>query len=760
MITGYDWKKQAAQATDDSMVERAFMDQAYQFLANKASTLMKDPHRLGFEVVSKNDKNTRMVGIFAFRVGDNLLYVPVFFLNGEIKGSDLLYRHDTKTFVPLTEDWVKYIISKTTRELGRSINKKNNNRSPKSINLQDIAYPPSYAKVASVTSLVDDLKKNGELLKRFILEDGGLPSIEKIASWMEDSFEFSDTLVKLVPEECWMPPNLGEKIATEKSASVGEVKPTLILSVGGISALDKIPESARADSITNMSKKGYDLWDDRDPKTVPVYKPVSEEMTEAKDVGMYQIIMMDGSYKDAFVAAKSDVEISDAAEGDSNKCCVPMCGSSYGYSNPYHIQQRETVIVFSDGTSIDSYAPAFGQMEKDLNQMVMDEDSILKTDMSVGSTYRIFDPEAGTMSEPVHCTSATTKAGIKIYKVYKNYSTEITLRQNEDLKANNLKVGQMGKDVFFIKIETSEDKKQENSGYSDGQDRYYLYAKKPSMAIGSSTGLKDWVVDNGVKEASILTSGDEFSFRTGPRNQTRYMPRVSMAVKLAAEIGIHAAVVEELLDNAAANGKSEFLYDNASEKSAAYQTDIRFSQVPAFQTFRDSHFNVDMDTPQSYVLANSSSLLNSNANLVPKQRVGDAYDPSMGQTEPQEDSDGLPNDVIMNSTPEQLAQYAQNDDVPHVFEHGLVGTLVQTFDSVAMVDKYLPDMEEGLDRLGRILFLIYWKPRDFEDAYGTDDMTNLENQILSNFKSYGELVLDLTKKSDTRRRGTVSFAGE
>lgn len=759
MITGYDWKKQAAQATDDSMVERAFMDQAYQFLANKASTLMKDPHRLGFEVVSKNDKNTRMVGIFAFRVGDNLLYVPVFFLNGEIKGSDLLYRHDTKTFVPLTEDWVKYIISKTTRELGRSINKKDNNRSPKSINLRDIAYPPNYAKSASVTSLVEDLKKNGELLKRFILEDGGLPSIEKIASWMSESFEFSDKLVKLVPEECWMPPNLGEKIATEKSASVGEVKPTLILSVGGISALDKVPEADRADSITNMSKKGYDLWDDRDPKTVPVYKSVSEEMTEAKDAGMYKIIMMDGSYKDAFVAAKSDVNISDASDNDSAKCCGSIGPAGYGYTNPYHMQQRETVIVFTDGSSLESYAPAFGQMEKDLNQMVIDEESVLKTDMSAGSTYRIFDPEAGTMSEPVHCVSSSTKAGIKIYKVYKNYSTEITLRQNEDLQSNNLKLGQMGKDIFFIKIDTSECKKQENSGYADGEDRYYVYAQRPSMAIGSSTGLKDWVLGSGIKEASILVSDDSFSFRTGPRQQTPYMPRVSMAVKLAADIGIHAAVVEELLDEAVANGKAEFLYDDTTEKSASYQTDIRFSQVPAFRTSRDPQFNVDMDTPQSYVLRNSSSIMSSNANLVPKQRVGDAYDPGMGK-DTQDDGDGLPRDVIMNSSPEQLAQYAQNDDVPHVFEHGLVGTLVQTFDSVAMVDKYLPDMEEGLDRLGRILFLIYWKPRDFEDAYGSDDMTNLENQILSNFKSYGELVLDLTKKSDTRRRGTVSFAGE
>lgn len=747
MITGYDWKKQAAQVADDGQVERAFMDQAYQFLANKASTLMKDPHRLGFEVVSKNDKNTRMVGIFAFRVGDNLLYVPVFFLNGEIKGSDLLYRHDTKTFVPLTEDWVKYIISKTTRELGRSINKKDNNRSPKSINLQDIAYPPSYSKRASVSSLVEDLKKNGELLKKFILEDGGEASIEKIASWVSSSFEFADSLVRLVPEECWMPKELGAKLAMEKAASDKKGTPSLVLSIGGISALKNVPKESIEKSASNMAKRGYDLWDDRAKKTTPVYKSVSEEMIEVKEVGTYQVVMADGTYRDAFCAAKSDVPI-----GEDMHNGPVSCGTypRYGYSDPYKIQQRDMVVVFKDGTSKECYEPIFGQFEKDMNELVREEDSFLKKKMESGSTYRIFDPEAGTLSCPVHCVSSTTKAGIKLYDVACNYGSVITIRQNEDLQENNLKVGQMGRDVFFVKIDHEKFEKQENN--YGGKEQYTLYAKDPSMSMGSSTGLKDWVLDNGVKEATIMHQDGMFSLRHGSRNQTHFMPRVALAVKMAAELGIHADVVEESLDMAT-NGDFNFLYAQSITKSAS--KGMRYSQVPAFQTSRDPRFNVDLDTPQSYVLENDDD----DNDGPPNQRIGDAYDPGMGQST-QHDGDGLPKDVIMNSTPEQLAQYAASDEVPHVFEHGLVGTLVQTFDSVSMIDKYLPDMEEGLDRLGRLLFLFYWKPRDFEEAYGTDDMNNLENQILSNFKSYGELVLDLTKKSDNKRKGSPSLAGE
>lgn len=742
MITGYDWKKQAAQASDDSMVERAFMDQAYQFLANKATTLMKDPHRLGFEVVSKNDKNTRMVGIFAFRVGDNLLYVPVFFLNGEIKGSDLLYRHDTKTFVPLTEDWVKYIISKTTREMGRSLNKKDNNRSPKSINLQDIAYPPNYSKSASVASITEDLKKGGELLKRFILEDGGMASVEKIASWMSSSYEFASKVVELIPEECWMPPNLGEKLRSEKKASA--VHPKLVLTVGGVEALKGVPKDRLEKSASNITKQGYDLWDDRAEKTTPVYRTAAEEMTEIKQPGLYQVVMIDGSYREAFCAPRSDV-----SPGDCGTTCAPVCTGSvgYGYSDPYKVQQRNMIVVFKDGTSIEPYDHVYGQVEKDMNTMVMEEDDMLKKTMSSGSTYRIFDPEAGTLSEPVHCVSSKTRAGIRVYEIARNYGAVVTIRQNEDLQANNISQGQLGRDVFFVKIDHEKCQKQDNS--YDGKDRYDLYTKEPSMALGSSTGLKDWILSSGVKEASLLYSDGGFSLRHGNMNQSFYMPRVSMAVKLANEYNIHADVAEELLD-AAEKENISFMYGDAGIKSAS----LRFSQVPAFHMGRDGDFNVDLDTPQSYVLQQEQEETN-----YPKQRIGDAFDPGMGKGA-QQDGDGLPRDVIMNSSPEQLAQYAADDDTPHVFEHGVVGTLVQTFDSVAMIDKYLPDMEEGLDRLGRLLFLFYWKPRDFEDAYGTDDMNNLENQILSNFKSYGELVLDLIKKSDSKRRGTPSLAGE
>ena len=54
--------------------------------------------------------------------------------------------------------------------------------------------------------------------------------------------------------------------------------------------------------------------------------------------------------------------------------------------------------------------------------------------------------------------------------------------------------------------------------------------------------------------------------------------------------------------------------------------------------------------------------------------------------------------------------------------------------------------------------MFYWKPNDFSQLYGSDDQSGLENKLLSYFKSYGDLVLELLKKTKSYAAG-MSVAG-
>jgi hypothetical protein len=866
-LSNYDWKKVAAQVMDDGAVERAFMDQAYGFLANKAGKLMQDPYRLGFEVVYKNDANTRMVGIFAFRVNDQIMYAPVFFLNGDIKGTDLLYRQETKTFVPLNEEWVSYLTEKNSYEPGIPVDRKEFTRANNHVRLEDIAYPPNYKRdkrasehldpvgkedadvnndgkvnstdkylkkrretiakkvkskkadsdaidtfgdidmiieaafdkeipaegkmldpvgkedadinndkkvdktdkylAAKRKAVAENITKSSKLLRKFITEDGGMEAVTKLASLMENSFEFTEALISNIPEEDYMPQDLNVK-----KASADKVDPTLVLFTGRpgktehsylLKKADETKDPNKSPAVNKFADKffsqGYYLWDDRaESDLVPVYKDNEERLDMIGGAGIYDVLLHDGSFRKAIVAPKSQTDF----KCNNGPPIASYRGDSWNiggvvedieYNSTSRSMYPDIVICYMDGEKeSDMRRQVHGKFIKDQAQMLRDGD--LEKEMTTGKSFRIFDVEAGALSAPFYVKEKKEEDGITYYSVVPMYgASEFTiLTHNPDMTENDLSIGFLGKDVAFVPVGT-ESFNVKNDTY-DGRPYYQYHFKRISDSeIGDVASLDAWVTEY-VKKASLLydRDSDTFSWRTGSKEQSDYMTRVNMAVKLASA-GFHADAVDEMLTSTKSAGQTNWYYGDPTMNKVAFP--IIQNRDAIFRTTTNQDFKVNQEYPQSFILRTSKDSLQ-----LPPQIVGDAYDPGMG-VKPDEtgggNNSGMSKEQLMTMSPEQIAQFASSNKLPNVFEHGLVGSLVQVYDSISMIDKYLPDMEEALDRLGRILFLFYWKPRDFEDAYGADDMTNLENQILSNFKSFGSLTLDLLKRSKKRKLGNVSL---
>jgi hypothetical protein len=106
---------------DDVAFEQAFSNLAHAYLRDSAPKLMD--HEIGFQLLDRNRENTKAVGVFAFKVGSMWLYAPVFFLNGDLKGHELLYIKNQDMFVPLKENWVNYLINRKPSILGAGIDK-------------------------------------------------------------------------------------------------------------------------------------------------------------------------------------------------------------------------------------------------------------------------------------------------------------------------------------------------------------------------------------------------------------------------------------------------------------------------------------------------------------------------------------------------------------------------------------------------------------------------------------------------------------
>ena len=105
MLTSYisNWKKTASAAMKQEEAELAFAKAASAVIESKAAPFFKDDYYLGFEIVkSFNNEFTKMVGIFVFRVNKDLYYVPVFYMDGAIKCTDLLYIKDDSMFTLLS----------------------------------------------------------------------------------------------------------------------------------------------------------------------------------------------------------------------------------------------------------------------------------------------------------------------------------------------------------------------------------------------------------------------------------------------------------------------------------------------------------------------------------------------------------------------------------------------------------------------------------------------------------------------------------
>jgi hypothetical protein len=94
-------------------------------------------------------------------------------------------------------------------------------------------------------------------------------------------------------------------------------------------------------------------------------------------------------------------------------------------------------------------------------------------------------------------------------------------------------------------------------------------------------------------------------------------------------------------------------------------------------------------------------------------------------------------------TANQAAQTGQRE----IFDTAAVSSLLKTTRDDQLSDKFLGDLMKGLDRIGRILFLLYWHQDQFQERYGKTEVPELEDSLRNSFEDVGDLVLFLKQKS-------------
>lgn len=130
-----------AAASDIQTFESSLATIGRSALYAKAPAMAK--HEIGFQVLDNDDDNSRAVGVFGFRVGRRLLYVPLFYRDGVVKGTEQLRDPRRKITVPLSDNWVNKFLSETKDDASGTRLPRTETRSLSQPSLWQLKYPPT-----------------------------------------------------------------------------------------------------------------------------------------------------------------------------------------------------------------------------------------------------------------------------------------------------------------------------------------------------------------------------------------------------------------------------------------------------------------------------------------------------------------------------------------------------------------------------------------------------------------------------------------
>ena len=830
-ITKFDWKKHANAQMKEQEAELAFAKLANSIVEEKAGPMFRNPFLQGFEIVSTNGSFTRMIGIFVFRVEKNLFYVPVFYINGDLKGATLLYSVDDKLFTLLSPEWCEYYINKVETSEAETVKPDSPNKGVQDLEMRWLAYPPYMSKGASTklvrradykpesvlsifglikeakealtkedyeeacTNWKNDNRGEGKHLVRSLVKKGGYEMFDKLASWIENDEDFASNFVNL----CDFEKDLMQKdvLADQKYRIMSANATTKIAAINDANHPGGIKKGknqiriykGRFNPFTNKTAAeqiadGYSIEDTREEKKLqPVILNPKQQFNGIDcgvGYGVYDMLTSEGDIKRVFIISgnsdnkKRPALILDADKGEDSEGLL-------WYDTVF---DSKNLLGREDGRSID---PA-GVHTQDipfseiLANRVLDDNydkttiaKFLKDKPEVGKIYAIFDSKNSYLSDEAffikdiqdnpdggYTISAYPTRGyqdLAIEELDRPWN-EMTIKVNNydrknilvDLKIFN-KSTQWVKIPFrkqninrFLKEEANAD-----DSLSTKPKDWKIIMLQQDYVPGTLSDFYKLTSEFKIKQASIKYNqfNDTYTLSSA-YHQPKALNKIASTVQLMHDFNYSQSDAEELLKFAEENKSKEpykFFYKTAAR--------IILNPDPDWFKSYDSDLGVKVESPETRVLSTQSF-----EEDAPAPRFGD-HMPTLTDvvnqtTVPIEESritdDNKVSDIVLQTaSPNMLADIAQATGKTSLFEHGIIGSLAKAKDTSVLIADYLPDLYQGNDKLGRLIFLLYVSPQLFIDFYGSDDISDLENNLLSIFKQQGELILELSKRTKTKQ---------
>jgi hypothetical protein len=772
----------AIEQPNKTQVEGDFGRLAYAFLKDRASGLLE--YLVGFEVVEMEEDGSRAVGLFGFSIGNSFWYVPVFFINNQIKGMDLLYSKDEGSFVPLQESWINHILSKKTIEMGSPADP-NVRKELTSPDFNFITNPP----LGGATKMgsdglgnVDDWCPAPEATSSV-----DAPSAVSSIDFLKDACDVWNTLQRDTIAALDNDSEFGKAYAGVVNATLGEPMPRekrasselidFLRDHGGPDAVATVLNTFENESFLKAATEFYDHRDlmltefsaDLAPQKQAMKIDIVTEVpkdeagpTSVTDDERTKIV------RDGFVIKdqrtddeKSEMYTKDYMSYVSNPDCsgkyrvISRTGAlldMYVLANPFASERTGmSVLIDSDSgrfVTADNNA-IFTRSEADdaesaisLENELWDKGVDVK-DMKVGSKYILVDDRLKS-SLPFRVKSVTSedKEAVQIRVDWHNRVDFKEDQRYEPGQGHGVDGSFMSyEDSFIIPLSRSGELRKAKNDLVvpvkswkafELEDRD-TYDKPEGIDLAGQTDIHFSLQKESVHRLRVdCSDGYNFDVYLNDLLHEGGCSYKTASISLVRDYGLAVDDAESVLKEAASDFKSRKIIKMAQGVMMPMMPDQAMGQDAALglQTMAPQIISQQGQTTgiPDPMAAGPGTGINLGGDA--QMQSGQTMDPGM-----------LPPDVQM------LAEQAAASGQAQVFDHGVIGGLSKVYDVSSTVDSFVPDLLKSLDRIGRILFLFYWKNEEFAERYGDSDLTQMEDHIRSVFKQFGDLVIKLKQRT-------------
>ena len=743
--------KRAALGADaqDVPFEQAFSQIAHAYLRDKAPALLN--YEVGFQLLERNEDDSRAVGICAFKVGTRWMYAPVFFIDGDLKGHELLFLKDQNLFVPLKENWVQYLLNRKPLQLGKETPRNGRHLGITAPNFDSLRNSPRHKYADTLPDYIRDVLPQlaaAATSDPFAGIEPELPAFLKRAS--RNALQSFAAMLSRFPKfaaavsQFYTPPVIREAVATATTklaarrgllADLDAVsRPRGLLA--GLQPAEKqgevqvvtydkaLSSNVPLDSYSpaerdTLHRSGMLVKDDRgDDHVSRLYRTeLTRSLTNPTESGLYDVLVKPGKFE------KCVVLFSPKAPGEDRPAAVVIRADSPTKGATVARPGKLWVGATYPQDEFRKWIEARDNAELPMNgrsryvAMTVTGAATMPFTVSNGSggpgddnRAVWFDSVPYDPSEVRNVSCAPCSIGDNRIRRVEREGGSIRVHGATVYIPQNAKIVVVDKrhdNLYDLKGEEYDKARAEEEANTPVEPGDHLDIE---LALGKmASAIKVWsdgceAEVNG-RRTSVKQAFVELICRHGLR-----------------EAPARVAIKEAQAAWDAGRGAAKYLIK--------YADNYPMDQGPTAPGMPDF--------PEGTMDAFGQGIPASGPQFQELPVQGMETDPNaLAQMGPEP-----PNQDLM-----RVVQQASQTGQREVFDTAAIGSLLRVSRDDLLIDQHMGDMMKGMDRVGRMLFLFYWNRDKFADRYGDNDLPEIEDSLRNTFDQLGDLILFLKQKT-------------